>query len=110
MHSKSCWLYDEIRAKNQEVSIQRAPSEEMVEKSLKRLENLVETKREVLEPQIQAKKNYNNIIMLSYYRNNLVHVFINEAEIACTLIGIGSQFELQKGAPIDLVRERLTFL
>jgi glycerol-3-phosphate O-acyltransferase len=64
----------------------------MIQMSLQRLSGLVEMKREVLEPLIQAKKNYNNIIMLSYYRNNLIHVFINEAEISCTLIGIGSLF------------------
>jgi glycerol-3-phosphate O-acyltransferase len=39
--------------------------------------------------------------MLSYYRNNLTHVFINEAEIACTLLGFSNTNDPNVGFSID---------
>ena len=60
----------------------------------------------MLEFSISAKKNYNNIVMLSYYRNNLVHVFLNDSEISCTLLGMASIYDVEKGVPIDEVREK----
>jgi len=35
--------------------------------------------------------------MLAYYRNNLTHVFINEAEIACTLLGLSASKDATAG-------------
>jgi len=48
------------------------------------------------------------VLMLSYYRNNLVHVFINEAEVACALLGFSIQKE--SGFPLDQVWKRVQFL
>lgn len=67
----------------------------------------MESKREIYEPLISAKKGEKSILMLAYYRNNLTHVFINEAEIACSLLG----FSLDKdpnnhGYPIEAVWKR----
>lgn len=49
-------------------------------------------------------------MMLSYYRNNLTHVFINEAEIACTLLGMSSINDLSKGISIDDVWNKVHYL
>lgn len=48
--------------------------------------------------------------MLAYYRNNLTHIFLNESEIACTLLGISALQDIQKGVSIDLVWERTSFV
>jgi glycerol-3-phosphate O-acyltransferase len=54
---------------------------------MKHLGDLLEIKNN--DPLVYSKHDYKNILMLSYYRNNLAHVFINEAYIACTLVGFG---------------------
>lgn len=38
--------------------------------------------------------------MLSYYRNNLVHLFINEAYIACSLVAFGESISREEGVPL----------
>ena len=48
--------------------------------------------------------------MLSYYRNNLIHAFINHSEIACSLLGLSSVFNPIQGIPIDMIREKCWYL
>lgn len=59
----------------------------MIMSSLSYLKDFLESKREIYEPLISAKKGEKSILMLAYYRNNLTHVLINEAEIACSVLG-----------------------
>lgn len=86
--NKVDWLYKEIKARNGELSFGSSPSGSMISSSLKYLERFVERKRDIFEPSVSAKKDYRNIVMLSYYRNNLIHIFIHDAEIACAILGI----------------------
>jgi glycerol-3-phosphate O-acyltransferase len=62
----------------------------MINKGLAYLKDFIESKREIFEPLVSAKKGEKSILMLAYYRNNLTHVFINEAEIACSLLGFST--------------------
>ena len=39
--------------------------------------------------QIQARDNLDSLMLLNYYRNGLMHLFINEALIACSVKGFG---------------------
>ncbi len=87
---KTVWVYEQIKARNHELSLQAAPSSAIISSCLKYLEGFVDRKRDVFEPSVSAKKDYKNIIMLSYYRNNLIHVFINDAEVACSILGMSS--------------------
>jgi glycerol-3-phosphate O-acyltransferase len=59
----------------------------MIMSSLSYLKDFLESKREIYEPLISAKTGEKSILMLAYYRNNLTHVLINEAEIACSVLG-----------------------
>jgi glycerol-3-phosphate O-acyltransferase len=61
------------------------PSVAIIKQAIKHLSGLLEKKKDVFEASIQAKKDYKNILMLSYYRNSLAHIFLNEAFIACSL-------------------------
>ena len=61
----------------------------MLRTTLKLLSGFLEKKKDVFELQIKAQKAYKNVMMLSYYRNNLVHIFLAEAYIACSLLGFG---------------------
>ena len=48
--------------------------------------------------------------MLAYYRNSLSHLFLNEADIACSLLGFSSRRDLKEGVAIDEVMEKTTYL
>jgi len=53
------------------------------------LNETVGKKKEIFEPRVKPKVDYKNILLLSYYRNNLIHHFINEAFISCSLFEFG---------------------
>ena len=77
----------------------------MITTSLKYLNDFLESKREIYEPLISANKGEKSILMLAYYRNNLTHVFINEAEIACALLGFTLDHS-SKGVAVDALWKR----
>ncbi len=54
--------------------------------SLKFIEDFIEEKNGIIKPRSDGKA----LMMLSYYRNSLVHLFLNEAEIATALISLVS--------------------
>jgi glycerol-3-phosphate O-acyltransferase len=73
----------------------------MIKKGLAYLKDFIDSKREIFEPMVSTKQGEKSILMLSYYRNNLTHVFINEAEIACTLLGFSSSRDAVAGFSLD---------
>lgn len=86
---KVVWLYKEIIARNGTTSLNVQPSQATIRNALKYLENFVDMKKDVFSPYVKANLDYKNILMLAYYRNNLIHLFINEAYIATSLQAFG---------------------
>jgi glycerol-3-phosphate O-acyltransferase len=82
----------------------------MVQAALKYLEGFVDRKRNIFEPSVSAKKTYQNILMLAYYRNNLIHLFINEAFISCAILGLTTLTEKNQGFSLDEIYDRSIFL
>jgi glycerol-3-phosphate O-acyltransferase len=82
----------------------------MINKGLGYLKDFIDSKRDILEPLVSAKQGEKSILMLAYYRNNLTHVFINEAEIACTLLGFSNLKETSGGLSLDDAWKRTQFL
>lgn len=108
--NKAVWIYEEIKARGGELSFNAPPSSTSVQASLKYLEGFVDRKRNIFEPLVSAKKSYKNILMLAYYRNNMIHLFVNEAIIACSMLGLGSINDVIKGISIDKIWEKSIFL
>ena len=104
------WLYDEIRARKGEVGLTAAPSGAIVSQCLNFLSGFVNRNRDIFQPSVQAKKGDKGILMLTYYRNNLIHHFINESYIACTLLGISNIHEIGKGISINEIWPRFNYL
>lgn len=48
--------------------------------------------------------------MLTYYRNNLIHHFINEAYVASTLLGFSNIHDMGKGVSINDLWPRVKYL
>lgn len=51
-----------------------------------------------------------NIILLSYYRNNLVHLFIKEAFISCSLFGFGDHLAWKQGVDRQELWEKTLYI
>jgi glycerol-3-phosphate O-acyltransferase len=49
------------------------------------------TKKNIFELQISAGEDFQKILMLSYYRNTIVHTFLPEAFVSCALAAFGAQ-------------------
>ncbi len=69
------------------LSLNAPPSSTNIKSALRHLGSMVSLKRSVLEPSVSANKDYKNILMLAYYRNGIVHLFLNEAYVALALLG-----------------------
>jgi glycerol-3-phosphate O-acyltransferase len=103
LRKKVTWLYHEIQKRNGNLSNTMPPSILMLRTTLKLLSGFLEKKKDVFELQIKAQKGYKNVMMLSYYRNNLVHIFLAEAYIACSLLGFGESISEEQGIPLQRV-------
>ena len=89
MIKKVNWLYDEILVRGGSISLNNKPSKQTIRNALGYLKNFIDTKQDVLSPQVKANKDYKNYLMLAYYRNNLIHLFLNECYIAASFLAFG---------------------
>lgn len=48
--------------------------------------------------------------MLTYYRNNLSHLFLNDAEISCSILGFNSTIDISKGVDLETLWSRVRYL
>jgi glycerol-3-phosphate O-acyltransferase len=100
------FVYDEITARKGLISATLSPTPKMIASCLNYLKDYLDSKREIYEPLISAKTGEKSILMLAYYRNNLTHVLINEAEIACSLLGFSLDKDSNQGFSIESVWRR----
>jgi glycerol-3-phosphate O-acyltransferase len=72
------WLSKEILARGHRIGgINKNSPTIAVRNAIGHLENItVKTKKNIFELQISADEDYNKLLMLSYYRNALTHVFL----------------------------------
>ena len=57
-----------------------------------------------------AKEEYKNVLMLSYYRNGLGHLFWNEGIVVCALASFGQEIAWKEGVHIDRLWDEVNFL
>lgn len=76
----------------------------------KKSEKSMQQKVQIFKPRVIPKVDYKNILLLAYYRNNLIHIFINEAFIACSLFGFGHEMLFQEGVEKQQLWEKVEFL
>ena len=50
---------------------------------------LIKSKKNIFEVEVTSDTEYKNVLMLHYYRNGLIHVFILEAIVCVVLAGFG---------------------
>jgi len=65
--------------------------------------------KDVLDNKISVNQDFDSILLLHYYRNGIVHLFVNEALIACSLKGFKKE-EIEEGVPLEELWEKTKFL
>ncbi len=105
LKAKATWLFQEINARTGLMSISIPPSTLVIRTSLSYLKDFVEKKQEGNGSLIKMKSEFKDVMMLSYYRNNLVHLFINEAYIACAILAFGHDFSEELGIAKTRIKE-----
>lgn len=85
-------------------------AENCVKKGTFHLNETVGKKKDIFEPRVIPKVDYKNILLLSYYRNNLIHLFINEAFISCSLFGFGHHLSWKGGVTREDLFEKVIYI
>jgi glycerol-3-phosphate O-acyltransferase len=73
------------------------------------LEDYIVHKRNIYKPKV-SEGEYQNYIMLAYYRNALNFVFFNEAMILCSLMSMGTDFAWNAGMDVEELFKRTCYL
>ena len=97
------FLLKEIRYKNAMMPATCNNAKVWVQKGTFHLNETVSKKKDVFEPRVTPNVDYKNILLLSYYRNTLIHLFIQEAFVSCSLFG----FTAEQIYKIGVTREDL---
>lgn len=108
LSSKADWLVKEIKLRGGKLSTD-LPSI-VVKTGLSHLDQYLERKKDVFHPSFSAKQEYKNVILLSYYRNVLGHLFFNEALVACSLASFGYELAWKEGVTFERLWEKVKFL
>ena len=76
------------------------PNESTLNIGLKHLNDYIVRKRNFYMPKVVGN-DYQNYMMLGYYRNPLNFVFFNEALIVCSVFSFGSEAAWKTGVSVD---------
>lgn len=80
--SKVNWLRDEIALKGATIAFE-GTTEELVQRAIHLLSNLVSKQRNRYIPVTSPEQGYKSILVLDFYRNQLLHLFTGEGFISC---------------------------
>ena len=109
--NKMEWLKNEIMLRGAKIgTINESGASIAVRHAIGHLEQLVNRKKDIFHPSVSAKADYKNILLLSYYRNQLIHIFLNEAICACALVSFGREMAWKEGVSFERLWEEVAFL
>jgi glycerol-3-phosphate O-acyltransferase len=99
-----------LRKRNVKLTAHSNKSSICIQKAIEQLGESVGKKKDYFEPKVVPKVDYKNILLLAYYRNNLIHVFINEAIIAISLFGYGIEKAWNEGVSRNDLWDKVVFV
>jgi len=103
------YVYKELHARNAIFSEKSTVNGDL-SSSMTLLGEFVKNKRDVFEPMVSPKVDYKNILMLAYYKNSLVHIFLKEMIIGVSFLGFGRDTIKNTGVTKDRVWDKVQFL
>ena len=104
------FLINALRERNAPMTAYSNSPKTCVAKGTFHLNETVGKKKEVFEPRVIPKIDYKNILLLGYYRNNLIHHFINEALISCSIFEFGQNSTWKEGIDRRELYEKVKFI
>ena len=105
------WLRDEVKARGYKIGgLETGAANLAVRNALTHLRQTLSHKKDMFEPTVSLHTDYKNILLLSYYRNTLHHIFATEALIACTFFSFGVKLAWSDGIPKNRALEETIFL
>lgn len=106
------WIKEKILKRGGRVSISENTGAAIaVRNSINLLKDMIQiTKKTVFELSVQPKMEFKNILMLNYYRNGLIHVFVQEALCAVTLCSFGVKYANKEGIHLEELWHEFNFL
>lgn len=109
--SKVEWLRDEIKVRGFKVGgMDTGNAQIAVRNVIGHLGQTLTHKKDLFEPSVSLHTDYKNILLLSYYRNSLHHIFAPEALVACTLFSFGEKVAWGEGILKTRALEEAFFL
>lgn len=97
------WLRKEIVRRNGRVSGTQGRSPNVIVRdALRLLGKLIRSSQDLIEPAIDGRDQYSNMIQLGYYRNKILHWFCREAMLVCAFdamasITVEKKYLMEKG-------------
>jgi len=105
------WLRDEIMIRGFKVGGMDGGSAQIaVRNAIYHLNQAVAHKKDMFEPSVSLANDYKNILLLSFYRNTMQHIFAEESLLACTLYSFGDKIAWEEGVPQERLLEEASFL
>ncbi|CAD8153134.1 unnamed protein product [Paramecium octaurelia] len=106
------WVLRQITKRGAKASItNNGQSDVAVRNSIGFLQDLVDKKKKnVFELTLIPKQEYKSILLLSYYRNQLAHIFFSEGIVCCALNGFGHLLSHKEGVSTERLWEESDFL
>ncbi|EGR30131.1 hypothetical protein IMG5_141120 [Ichthyophthirius multifiliis] len=71
---------------------------------------LIKSKKNIFQVELTSDTEYKNVLMLHYYRNGIIHIFILEAIVCLVLSAFGSHIAFQEGISAKRLWEEVQFL
>ena len=106
------WLGNELVSRNSKLGSMNENSTSIaVRNAINHLDAIIsKTKKDIFELSVSPKVDYKNTLLLSYYRNTLMHIFAMEAFIGCSMSAFGHQLAWKEGVSIERLWEESQFL
>jgi len=96
------------------IGCSKCPNFKQVLNCLNLLQGTYLKKGHIIEPLIVDGNNFKAFLLLAYYRNSLVHIFLNEATATAALLAIYkhglSQDEKDSGVEVSQLWSKVTFI
>ena len=109
--SKADWVQREIKQQNYRLGKSDSSGGVAgIKAAIKHLQETVIVKKDAFETTVVIKPDYKSILLLSYYRNTLIHAFIPHAYVACALFGFGEKLGWADGVQLRRLMEETHFL
>lgn len=106
------WAYEQVKLRGGKIGCASSPDFKQVTRCLNLIQGTFLKKGHIIEPLHVNGTNFKSFLLLAYYRNSLIHIFLNEAFVASAMLALYKSAvpEDKNGVPISKLWETIEFL